>query len=303
MARRLTREPRALKFRVHAFGDTAHFGRRLATALRCGFDRVALHCFPDGESLVRIRPPAGTHAVLVRSLHDPNAKLVETVLAADALRRAGARRVTLVAPYLPYMRQDAVFTPGEPISQRVIGSCLGHCFDAVITVEAHLHRVHHLRDVIPTRAESLSAAPAMAQWLRRAREPALIVGPDEESAPWVEAIAHAAQLPWVVGSKRRLGDRRVRVRLPPLPACSRAVICDDIASSGVTLASVARALHRAGVRTVDAVVVHALFAPGALEHARAAGVRRIISCDTIRHPTNAIGVAPLVAAALRKVLR
>jgi ribose-phosphate pyrophosphokinase len=58
------------------------------------------------------------------------------LLAADALRRAGAPRVLLVAPYLPYMRQDAVFRPGEPISQRVIGALLGQTFDGVLTSNA-----------------------------------------------------------------------------------------------------------------------------------------------------------------------
>jgi ribose-phosphate pyrophosphokinase len=132
--------------RIHAFADTAQFARQLARAVQGDYAQVTVHRFPDGESLVRIQPPAGVHAVLVRSLHHPNAKLVETLLAADALRRAGAQCVTLIAPYLPYMRQDTVFTPGEPISQRVVGTCLGRAFDRVVTVEAHLHRVHHLGD-------------------------------------------------------------------------------------------------------------------------------------------------------------
>ena len=51
-------------------------------------------------------------------------KLMRALLTADALRRAGAPRVTLVAPYLAYMRQDRVFRPGEPISQRVLGQRL-----------------------------------------------------------------------------------------------------------------------------------------------------------------------------------
>jgi len=148
--------------RIHAFADTARFAQQLGRAVGASVARVRVHRFPDGESLVRIRPPAGDCAVLVRSLHDPNVKLVETLLAADALRRAGARRVILVAPYLPYMRQDTVFTPGEPISQRVIGGCLGHAFDCVLSIEAHLHRVRHLHDVVPCQARSLSAARAPA---------------------------------------------------------------------------------------------------------------------------------------------
>ena len=289
--------------RIHAFADTARFARQLARAAGSGCARITLHRFPDGESLVRTRPPAGRHAVVVRALHDPNAKLVETVLAADALRRAGARRVTLVAPYLAYMRQDAVFAPGEPVSQRVIGEWLGRTFDAVLTVEAHLHRIAALSEVIPGNAHSLTAAPVLAQWVRRTGRDCIVVGPDVESAPWVRAIARAADVPWVVGEKRRVEDRVVQIDFPALPIRARAVIVDDIASTGATLAVAARALRRAGIRVVDAAVVHAIFAPGALARIRAGGVGRMVSCDTIPHPTNAIACAPLLATALRQVWR
>ncbi len=289
---------------VHVFPDSRRFGLQLARALERTWAPVAVHRFPDAETLVSVAVPVSRHVVLVRSLHDPNAKLVETALAADALRRAGARRVTLVAPYLPYMRQDTVFRPGEPLSQRAIGHWLGSTYDTVLTIEAHLHRVGRLDQVIPCAARSLPAAPAITQWVRRLRSPPLLVGPDDESAPWVRAIAAATGSPCLVGHKRRLRDRLVRVDIPAVPpACRRAIVIDDIASSGATLAATARALRRAGVCHVDAIVVHAIFGRGALERIRRGGVRRLVSCDTVPHPTNAIACAGLVAAVLRPVLR
>lgn len=259
-----------------------------------------VHRFPDGESLVRARVSAG-EAILVRSLHDPDAKLVQLLLAADALRRAGARRVTLVAPYLSYMRQDRVFRRGEPISQRVVGRLLGDVFDRVLSVEAHLHRIRRLGDVVTCPARSLSAAPLLARWCLTHPAVQLVVGPDEESEPWVRGLARRAVLAWAVGRKQRLGDRRVRLELPELPALpgsARCLVVDDIASSGGTLAAAARALRRRGLRRVDALVVHALFAPGALRRLRSSGIERVVSCDTVPHATNRIGVAPLLATAL-----
>jgi ribose-phosphate pyrophosphokinase len=288
--------------RLHVFADSEQFGRRLARTLGLGCARVGVHMFPDGESLVRIRPPAGQHAILVRSLHDPNPKLLETLLAADALRRADAQQVTLIAPYLPYMRQDRIFRPGEPISQHVIGSCLGQAFDRVLTIEAHLHRITRLSDVIPGRAQSLSAAPVLAEWIQRTVPHSLLVGPDAESEPWVRAIAQKAQTQWVIGTKERLGDRKVRITFPGLPVCEHAVIVDDIASSGETLAVAAQELRRQGVPSVDAVVVHAIFAPQALSRIRAAGIDRIISGDSIPHPTNGLSVIPVFATALKKIV-
>ena len=80
------------------------------------------------------------------------------------------------------------------------------------------------------------------------------------------------------------------------------MIVDDIASSGGTLAAAARTLRRGGASRVDAVVVHAIFATRALTRIRAAGIRTLVSCDTIPHPTNAIRSLPLLATAIQELL-
>lgn len=265
-----------------------------------GVGAVRVHRFPDRETMVRVPAPAARHAIVVRSLDDPNQKLIEVILAADALRRAGASRVTLIAPYLPYLRQDKVFAPGQPISQRVIAELLGRSFDAVFTMEPHLHRIRSLSEIFPCRAVAVSAAPALAAWVGKAGRGTIVAGPDAESERWVRAVARLAGTPWAVGRKRRISDRKVRVEFDQLAPARRAIVIDDIASSGATLAAAVRALREAGIATVDAAIVHPIFAPGALSAIRRAGARRIVSCDTIAHPTNAIRCAGLFAAALER---
>jgi len=299
----LIETPPTASRRLHLFPDTAVFGRRLGRVAGLPSSKIELHRFPDGESLVRVRPRGERSAIVVRSLHEPDTKVMETLLASDALRRSGARRVTLVCPYLPYMRQDRVFAAGEPVSQRVFCDLLGAAFDELVTLEPHLHRVKRLTEVFPGRARALSAAPAIADFLRRSPRETFLVGPDAESRAWVGAVAKAAEMPFVVGTKTRLGDASVRVHFGDLPSARRAVIVDDIASTGATLAEAAASLRRQGVREVDAIIVHAIFAPKALSRIRRSGVRRIVSCDSIPHPTNAIRTAGLFAGAVRAKTR
>ena len=83
-------------------------------------------------------------AILYVPLDQPNEKIVSVLFATEALRRNGAERVVLVAPYLCYMRQDAAFQEGEAISQRVIGHLFAGIFDRIVTVDAHLHRTAKL---------------------------------------------------------------------------------------------------------------------------------------------------------------
>ena len=129
---------------------------------------------------------------------------------------------------------------------------------------------------------------------------ALMLGPDAEAEPWVRAAAAAAGCAAAVCRKVRRGDRDVEVVLPDAPLADRhVVIVDDVASTGRTLAAVARQSLAAGARRVDVAVTHALMVGDAADALQAAGVGRLTSTDTVPHPSNRIATADLVAAALR----
>jgi ribose-phosphate pyrophosphokinase len=286
---------------VFAFPRQADLGRRLARRLGQAYRTVRLRSFPDGESLVRLpAQPWRGPATLLCSLDDPNRRLVECLLALATLRERGARPVTLLAPYLGYMRQDVAFHPGEAVSQRIVLEVLGRHVDRLVTVDAHLHRTHDLAPLLGRPARNLAATAALARRLRAWPRP-LLVGPDEESEPWVESLARAAGATFLVGRKRRTGDARVRVRLPdvgPLRG-QTAVIVDDIVSTGHTAAEAARALRPHGPAAIVLLAVHAIFAPGAEALVRAAGVREVVTTNSVPHATNEVDLAPLLAEALR----
>jgi ribose-phosphate pyrophosphokinase len=155
-------------------------GIATAVALSAGLSALAIerHRFPDGELRLCLPPSLPARVVVWRGLHQPNEKLVELLLVAQTARDLGARELTLVAPYLGYMRQDMAFRPGEAVSQRIVGRFLAGLFDAVITVDPHLHRVSTLQEAVPvTRAVVLSGAPLLAEHIARERGPVVLLGP------------------------------------------------------------------------------------------------------------------------------
>lgn len=283
-----------------AFDDEWETAQRLARACGRRAAQVERHRFPDGELKLRLPAALPAHTVVFRSLAMPNEKLVELLLVAQTARQLGAQRLTLVAPYLGYMRQDIAFTAGEAVSQKIVGRFLAGLFDCVVTVDPHLHRIESLREAVPIDAAvALTAAPLIGAFLREHCAGAVVVGPDEESAQWVNAAATAAGLPWAVAHKVRHGDRDVNVELPGHDVAGRAVVLmDDVASTGTTLLRAAQGLRAAGASAVDVVVTHGLFVGNAVKLLRDAGVGRIWSTDTVVHPTNAISVLPLLATAL-----
>ncbi len=120
------------KTAIQCLPSGASDAKRLAARLGLPLHEIALHRFPDGEIRVTVGPAAST-TIIYASLDQPNDKLIALLFAAEALRRAGAKRLVLVAPYLCYMRQDAAFGAGEAISQRAVGRLIAGIVD----------RVHH----------------------------------------------------------------------------------------------------------------------------------------------------------------
>lgn len=280
--------------------------KRLAARLGLSCAEIAVHRFPDGELRVAVAPPTDT-TILYAPLDQPNDKLITLLFAAEALRRNGARRLVLVAPYLCYMRQDAAFHAGEAISQRAIGDLLAATVNRIVAVDAHLHRTPDIRSVFPgIEAANLSAMPAIASALAAGGiDPAtVVIGPDMESEPWVSDVAGRLRLQHTVARKTRHGDRSVAIGFadPGLLSGRPALLVDDIVSSGTTLMAAAKALTAMGATAVDAVVTHALFPPAMIHAFTAAGIRSIRSTDSVPHPTNAIALDESLADAFRSEL-
>jgi ribose-phosphate pyrophosphokinase len=290
---------------VYAFADG--WNQAYALAGKCGaaLAKIDVHQFPDGETLVQAAPTArakGGVVAIYRSLDDPNAKLTELMLAVNAVRSLDAAKVILISPYLPYMRQDRAFAPGQAVSQTVVARLLSAHFDAVITIEPHLHRTHSLREIFgETPAIAIGAGRAIAAYMsEETTVPTVVVGPDEESESLVREVVDVLGVSWFTARKQRLGDAEVRMVLPPALAIAGhpIVIVDDIVSSGATIAALATALKTAGAGTITVCAVHALFDQRAAYLMTRAGVSKILSVSTVPHTTNAIPAIDLIVAAL-----
>lgn len=286
------------------FDDEQESGARIAQAAHLRLAIIERHRFPDGELKLRLPAELPEQLVILRSLVNPNEKLIELLLAAQTARATGARHLTLVAPYLAYMRQDLAFHPGEAVSQRVVGRFLAALFDALITVDPHLHRVASLQEAVPVaQAIVLSAAPLLSDLIATHHKRALLIGPDAESAQLVMLAARRHGFDHAVCEKVRHGDHAVELALPDLSFAGRhVVLLDDIVSTGHTIAQATQLLLAAGAASVDVAVTHALFADHAMGLIRNAGVGKVWSADCIAHTSNAVSMSASIATALNQLL-
>jgi ribose-phosphate pyrophosphokinase len=290
---------------VLAFPGQEAFASGLAARLGARIGRFECHHFPDGESLVSVEEQVrGEKVVVVASLRGADVMALPLRFAAATLREFGAASVGLVAPYLAYMRQDLRFSAGQAVSAPLFAHFIGESFDWLVTVDPHLHRIRDLAEIYSIPAACVPAAPAIAAWIGSEVQNALLIGPDSESRQWVAHIGGLAGVPFDVLEKHRRGDEDVEVSLPDAAQARGRlpVVVDDILSSGQTIVETLRGLARLGLPPAVVVGIHAVFAREACEKIQAAGAARIVTCDTIAHPTNAISVIGPVAEACRRLL-
>jgi ribose-phosphate pyrophosphokinase len=283
-------------------------GELLASRLNLRFAVVEGKRFPDGEVYVRVTPSVKDEDVIVvQSMEPPqNDALVELMLIVDALVEAGASSITLFTPYLPYSRQDRVFLAGEPVSVRAVLRAL-HSLGVgrlVVVVEAHSERaLSHF----PGRVVNVNPLPYMAK-LAGLGGDALIVSPDMGGVSRARSVAEAlgARSCYIAKVRDRVTGS-ISMDVGSLdPRGLDVVIVDDIMSTGGTLAEASRILLERGARSVQALVVHNLNLPGALEKVTGAGVSRIITSNTLPQPrldvVSVIDITTVVAGEIARWL-
>ena len=282
------------------FDDESIEAGSFANALGVSSQVVQRHRFPDGELKLTLPTPLPSKVYLYRSLVNPNEKLIELLLVAKACRQHEVTNLTLVCPYLAYMRQDIAFHDGEIVSQKIIGQFLSSLFDCVVTVDPHLHRISKLEEAVNVaKPIALSGAPLLGAYIAQRVPDAFLLGPDGESAQWVEQAARFHKLDHAACEKIRYGDKQVEIQLPNCSFKGRnVVLIDDVASSGRTLAKASRLVLEQGANSVDVAVTHALFAEDALAVIKEAGVRNVWSTSCIAHESNVIDISQMLADAL-----
>ncbi|HZS63684.1 MAG TPA: ribose-phosphate pyrophosphokinase [Xanthobacteraceae bacterium] len=281
-------------------GIATSLGRDLAAAV----GRLETHAFPDGETYLRFdadRLPLDV--AIVCSLDRPNEKLLPLLFAADAARDLGAAKIGLVAPYLAYMRQDKRFKSGEAVTSRSFARLLSGAFDWLVTVEPHLHRYGSLAEIFSIPARSVAAAPALSQWIKANIPSPFLIGPDSESRPWISAVAANVGAPYTVLEKERLGDRAVKISSGILDnlGLRTPVLVDDIISSGQTMIEAVRFLARQMNVAPVCIAVHGIFAGDSEGALRRAGAR-LVTSNSIAHPTNVIDISGLMTPAIREFM-
>ncbi|HSX20286.1 MAG TPA: ribose-phosphate diphosphokinase [Gammaproteobacteria bacterium] len=264
--------------------------------------------FPDGETQIHINTPLkGKHAFIIQSISPPvNDNLIELCLMSNALRRAGAKAITLIAPYIGYMRQDyAAAKRGEPLGSEVVASLINACqIDRLITVDLHSSRSAEL---FSTPILNLSSQNIFAHDVLNKQIPnPIIVAPDVGGALRARNFAKLLNLDLAVIQKLRTSAART-VDILGNVQNRNCIIIDDIIDSASTICNATHALKAYGAQRIFIYATHAVFSAYAARNIARSYYDEIVITDTIELQNTSlncnnlrqISVVPMLAEVLK----
>jgi len=257
----------------------------------CEFNR-----FPDGELYLRIADEIENEKVTIIQSTPTDSDLVSLLQLIDACE--GAKELNVVIPYMGYARQDKKFKSGEPISARAVARCINA--DRIFTVNIHEKSV---LEHFETPAKNLDAAKLLGEYIAGfGLENPILVAPDEGAEGLVKNVSSGPGLDHDHLQKTRLSGDTVIIKTKSVDVTGRhVVLVDDMIATGGTMAESIRMLRDQGAVDVHLVCVHPVLARNAALRLFNAGVKDIISTDTLEKAESRISVAPLIADALKRL--
>ena len=270
--------------------------------------------FANGEIFVRFEESVrGCDAFVLQSHTEPiNKWIMEQLLMVDALKRASAKRITVVMPFYGYARQDKKHRGREPISARLIADLFKTAgADRLMAIDLHTAQIQGFFD---GPVDHLFALPLLVKYVAETvadRSLITVVSPDAGRVRVAERWTDLLGAPLAIIHKRRDPDVPNEAKVQEVVGEVEGRICvliDDMIDTGGTIVKASEALFDNGARDVIVAATHAILSGPAVERFANSRVREVVVTDTLPIPDDrrfdkltVLPVAPLIARAIQEV--
>ncbi len=267
--------------------------------------------FANGEIFVRFEESVrGADAFVLQSHTSPiNKWILEQLIMVDALKRASAKRITVVVPFYGYARQDKKHRGREPISARLMADLFKAAgADRLITVDLHTAQIQGFFD---GPVDHLFALPVLADHVKSkvGDQPVTVVSPDAGRVRVAERWTDELAAPLAIIHTRRDPDVPNQVKVFEVVGDVRDRVCvvvDDMIDTGGTITKAAETLFEQGARDVIVTATHGILSNPATARLTESGISEVIITDTLPITNKfakltVLPIAPLLATAIREV--
>ena len=286
---------------------------KVAEHLGCELVPTAAYDFANGETYVRFGESIrGCDAFILQSHTDPiNNWLMEQLLMVDAAKRASAKRISVIAPYYGYSRQDKKHLGREPISARLMADMYRVAgADRLMSVDLHTSQIQGFFD---GPVDHLWALPLLTDYVRRRVDHSklTVVSPDAGRVRLADQWSDRLGAPLAIIHKRRDLSVANKTSVHELVGDVKGrtcVVVDDMIDTGGTIVQAAEALFDNGAEDVIVASTHALLSEPASERLRDSRISEVVVTDTLPiseekqfEGLTVLSIAPLLARAIREV--
>ena len=270
--------------------------------------------FANGEIFVRFEESVrGCDAFVLQSHTEPiNKWIMEQLLMVDALKRASAKRITVIAPFYGYARQDKKHRGREPISARLIADLFRTAgADRLMAVDLHTSQIQGFFD---GPVDHLFALPLLVKYVANTVEDRIlitVVSPDAGRVRVAERWTDLLGAPLAIIHKRRDPDVPNEAKVQEVVGEVEGRICvliDDMIDTGGTIVKASEALFENGASKVIVAATHGILSGPAVERFNGSQVHEVVVTDTLPIPEarrfeklTILPVAPLIARAISEV--
>jgi ribose-phosphate pyrophosphokinase len=269
--------------------------------------------FANGEIFVRFMESVrGSDAFVVQSHTAPiNQWIMEQLIMVDALKRASAKRITVVAPFFGYARQDKKSRGREPISARLMADLfLTAGADRIMAVDLHTAQIQGFFD---GPVDHLFALPILAGYVEGNLDVSqvTVVAPDAGRVRVCERWTDRLGSPLAIIHKRRDPDVANRVAVSEVVgkvAGRTCIVVDDMIDTGATIIKAADALFEQGAAKVIVTATHGVLSGNAVDGLKNSRISEVIVTNTLPIPHDSrfdkltvLSIAPLIARAITEV--
>ena len=266
---------------------------KIAKTLRIDLSSLEIHLFPDGEKRVRVlENVVGEDCVIVQPTNPPaDSAYMELFFIVDAVKRSGAKSATVVMPYVGYQRQDHVFRAGEAVSLEVVMKTLSTAgATKLIVFDLHSIRIEQASKIPLVH---LSALPLFAEEIKKKGldKNAMLISPDMGGIRRIRVLSELLD-GLTFGAIEKNRDLETGwVSASEIKELSgafekRAIIVDDMISSGKTIVTATDLLRGKGVEEICVFATHPVFSSGAAKMLQESQVKNVCVTGTINVPKN-----------------
>ncbi|RMB62174.1 ribose-phosphate diphosphokinase [Tessaracoccus antarcticus] len=280
-----------------------------------GTDLVPTKSFAYANSEIYVRfeeSVRGCDAFVIQSHTAPvNEWIMEQLIMVDALKRASAKRITVVSPFYPYARQDKKHLGREPISARLIADLYKAAgADRIMSVDLHASQIQGFFD---GPVDHLWGLPVLSEYVKEKydQDEMCVVSPDAGRVRLADMWTDQLNCPLAIVHKRRDHDLANTVAVHEVVGDVQGKTCilvDDMIDTAGTIAQAAAALRERGAKRVIAAATHGVFSGPAAERLNASDLEEIIVTNTLPLRTaetienlTVLSIAPLLAKAINAV--